>query len=166
MERAPRQKLPITQKATHYRVHYLALERHLALVYRLRGFSVLRATGAGPGLYPEYLVREAVPVDSQQEAAQIRRGCHSHDLGLILTMLCADGYIPAGACVIDTERPRSPLDAYKLLLQHTLDPLHPDCVALKERHRKNQFFNKQARIVDRSLMEWLKKQNEEPHRGL
>lgn len=166
MGKTPRPKLPITRKATHYRVHYLSLERHITQVYRLRGVSILNMTGATHGLCPEYLIGGSVPPESRAAIVQIRKGGFCHDLSLVLAALCEDGDLPVGRCVIDTTRPESPLRAYKRLLQRTLDPLHPDCIALKERHRGDKHFRKQARIIDRSLVEWLKRQSEEPHRGL
>lgn len=161
MAKSPRQKLPIERRDTHFRVHYLALERHIASVYRLRGFSVLRATGATHGLYPEYHINSGVPETARPAADRIRCGGRSQDLALILAMLFDDGALPAGHCVIDTAPPEEPIKTYKRVLQATLDPLHPDCIALKDRHRGNKTFRRQARTVDRSLLEWLKKNAEQ-----
>ena len=43
-----------------FRVHYRRLEEYLAKVYRMEDFDFLRATGAGPGLVPEYAVSPAL----------------------------------------------------------------------------------------------------------
>lgn len=166
MTKTPRPKLPVTQKATHYRVHYLTLERHIAQVYHLQGFNVLHASKATTGLYPEYLIEAGVPANYQSEAKRIRRGGSSSNLALILAMLHDDGDLPTGRCIIDTTPPQPPLEAYKQLLQNTLDPLHPACIALKERHRDDKNFRKQARVIDSSLLNWLKNQSKEPPQEL
>lgn len=153
-----RQKLKIAYIPPFHRVHYRALEEFLARVYRLTGFSVLKAAGAVHGLYPEYLVQGVIPLSLRGRAGRIRTGARCDDLGLILTVLCADGHIPAGQYVIDTQREPEPLEVYKTLLQRTLDPLDPECVRFKERHRSNSHFRKRARVIDRSLVEWLKQQ--------
>lgn len=157
----PQKSLPIAYIPPFHRVHYRALEAYLARVYRLVGFNVLKAAGAVHGLYPEYLVQGIIPWNLRAQAGRIRTGVHCSDLGLILTMLCADGHIPAGQYVIDTQREPGPLEAYKTLLQRTLDPLDPECVHFKEKHRGNSHFRKRARIIDRSLVEWLKQQQSE-----
>lgn len=157
----PRKSLPIAYIPPFHRVHYRALEAYLARVYRLAGFNVLKAAGAVHGLYPEYLIQGVIPQNLQAQADQIRTGAHCSDLGLILTVLCADGHIPAGQYVIDTQREPGPLEVYKTLLQRTLDPLDPECMRFKEKHRRNSHFRKRARTIDRSLVEWLKRQQPE-----
>lgn len=163
----PQKSLPIAYIPPFHRVHYRALETYLARVYRLNSFNVLKAAGAVHGLYPEYLIQETVPPSLRALAIHIRTGTRTgarcNDLGLILTVLCADGHIPAGRYVIDTQREPGPLETYKTLLQRTLDPLDPECVRFKEKHRGNSRFRKKTRIIDRSLVEWLKQQrSEEP----
>lgn len=157
MKKSPRPKLPVIARPPFFRVHYLALERHLSHVYKLHNFRVLEAAGAGHGLCPEYLIRGEIPAEWRSLTNRIRTGAPSTDLWLILTMLCADGDIPSGWYVIDTKRLRTPLSVYKETLQRTLDPLHHECVQLKEQHRNNAHFRKAARIIDRSLLDWLKK---------
>ena len=157
----PRKSLPIAYIPPFHRVHYRALEAYLARVYRLTGFNILKAAGATHGLYPEYLVQGVIPRDLQAQAGRIRTGAHYSNLSLILTVLCADGHIPAGRYVIDTQREPEPLEVYKTLLQRTLDPLDPKCVRFKEKYRGNSHFRKKARIIDRSLVEWLKQQQSE-----
>jgi len=159
--------LPIAYIPPFHRVHYRALETYLAQVYHLNGFNVLKAAGAVHGLYPEYLIQGVIPRDLQTLAGHIRTGTRTgarcSDLSLVLTVLCADGHIPAGRYVIASQREPGPLEAYKTLLQRTLDPLDPECVHFKEKHRENSHFRKKARIIDRSLVEWLKQErSEEP----
>ena len=51
----PKPVLPMVRPPI-FRVHYRRLEEYLAKVYRMEDFDFLRATGAGPGLVPEYAV--------------------------------------------------------------------------------------------------------------
>ena len=55
----PKPVLPMVQLPI-FRVHYRRLEEYLVKVYRMEGFDFLRATGAGPGLVPEYAVSPAL----------------------------------------------------------------------------------------------------------
>ena len=99
----PKPALPMVQLPI-FRVHYRRLEEYLAKVYRMDGFDFLRATGAGPGLVPEYAVSPALPSahDAARQADSIRAGRRTQNVGLILNVLCIDGYIPPGKYVIDT----------------------------------------------------------------
>lgn len=151
-------KLEIVDDPPFRRVHYRALEVYLAKVYRLTRFNVLKTAGVSHGIYPEYHIGTEIPPHLQAAADQIRTGAHCHNLGLVLTVLCADHYIPADQYIIDTRRKEDPIKAYKRLLQQTLNPIHPDCVRFKEKHRSIPRFRKRARIIDRSLVEWLKKE--------
>jgi len=156
-------KLEIVDIPPFRGVHYRALEVYLAKVYHLTRFNALKAAGASHGVYPEYHIGAEIPSHLQAAANQIQTGKHGCDLGLVLTVLCADHHIPAGRYVIDTHREEDPTEAYKRLLQRTLDPIHPDCVRFKEKHRNTPRFRKKAGIIDRSLVEWLKKEpSEEP----
>ena len=156
------QKLEIVHTPPFYRVHYRTLERYLARVYHLTSFNVLKVAQVVHGLYPEYLVQGVIPPDLQTRARRIRTGDPCGDLSLILTVLCADGHIPAGLYVIDTQREPETLEVYKTLLQRALDPLNSECVHFKEKHRDNLHFSRRARIIDRSLIEWLKQRPEAP----
>lgn len=154
-----RSALPIIHAPPFSRIGYRDLEAYLTRVYHLAGFHVLKAAGTAPGINPEYLVRGVIPEHLQPEAARIRAG-YRGDLALILETLCVDSYIPPGHYIIDTRREPPPLEVYKRLLRRHLDPLHPECIRFKEQHRANAYFRKLARVIDRSLMEWLKKQPE------
>jgi hypothetical protein len=81
-----------------FRVHYRRLEEYLAKVYRMEGFDFLLASGAAPGLVPEYGVNAALPPseDAWRRADAIRAGRRTRDVPLILNVLCIDGFIPAG----------------------------------------------------------------------
>ncbi len=151
----PHQKLKIIHAPPFYRIHYQALESYLAHVYRLTGFNILQSIGTTHGIHPEYLIEGVIPDRLQAQADRIRTGRRA-DLALILTVLCTDGHIPPGQYVIDTNRPQPPLEAYKRLLRKHLNPLHRECVQFKERHRADNNFRKIARVIDHSLLEWLK----------
>ena len=160
MQKTPRQKLKIINTPPHYRVHHLALEAYLAQAYHLTNFSVLKATGATHGDHLEYLVHKKIPTTLLVTANQIREGGHG-DLALILTVLCADGHIPAGKYIINTHREIEPLEIYKKLLQTHLDPMHKECITFKAEHREDTHFRKMARVIDRSLTAWLKTEQSE-----
>lgn len=152
-------KLQITHTPPFHRIYYRDLETYLAQVYRVNGFNVLKAAGVTHNIYPEYLIQGVIPKQLRQEAARIRVGAKS-SLILTLETLCVDGHIPPGHYIIDTYRETPPLDIYKRLLQRHLDPMHPECIHFKERHLGNSHFRKLARVIDLSLVEWLKKQPE------
>lgn len=156
-----RPTLEIVYTPPFQRVYYRALEAYLSSVYHLRRFNILRATGASHGVCPEYHIGEVIPPHLQADAARIRTGARCRDLGLALTVLCADKCIPAGRYIIDTHQEQDPIEVYKSLLQRTLDPIHLDCVRFKERHRSVRGFRKKVRVIDRSLIEWLKREQPE-----
>lgn len=156
-------KLEITYTPPFHRVYYLTLEAYLIQVYRFTKFSVLKAAGVSHGIYPEYRIEAVIPPRLQAKAKQIRAGARCRDLGLALTVLCADRHIPAGLYVIDTKCRPDPIEAYKRLLQQTHDPIHPECVRFKKKHRSDPRFREKAGVIDRSLIEWLKQEpSEEP----
>lgn len=162
MRKTPRPKLQLISASPHYRVYYQTLEAYLTQVYRLTNYSILKTTGVTHGIHLEYRVQKKVPTALQMDADRIRAGRRG-DLALILTVLCADGYIPPGKYIIDTHREIEPLEVYKKLLQVYLDPMHKECIAFKAKHRVDAHFRKMARIVDRSLTEWLKIERSEEH---
>jgi len=154
-------RLKIVYTTNSKRVHYRNLKNFLSWVYHLRDFNVLRAAGATHGLYPEYLIKRALPASLLDHAARVRAG-RPADLSLILTTLCVDGHVPPGRYVLDTTKRPAPIEVYKSLLRRHLDPLHPECIRFKNRHRSNPRFRKMSRVVDRSFIEWLKEHPEEP----
>lgn len=154
-------RLEIVYTSNSKRVHYRDLEDFLARVYHFRRFNALRAAGATHGLCPEYLIERVLPAGLLDRAAQIRTG-RPADMCLVLTTLCVDGHIPPGKYVLDTKKRPAPLEVYQSLLRQHLDPLHPECIHFKNRHRRDPRFRKLSRVVDRSLTEWLKEQPEGP----
>jgi hypothetical protein len=98
-----------------FRVRYRRLEEYLVNVYGMEGFDFLLASGAIPGLVPEYAVRPTLPPseDARRRADAIRAGRRTRDVFLILNVLCLDGFIPAGKYIIDTRPEPSPTDQYR-----------------------------------------------------
>ena len=162
-----RQRLPISPRRSGqkpvlpmiqlpiYRVKQRHLEAYLASVYRMEGFDFLLAAGATSGMCVEYLVSPTLPpaVTALEEADRIRRGRRTRNIGLILNVLCLDGYIPAGKYIIDTHLEPSPEKVYQGLLQRTGDPTHAECVAFKREHRQNRKFMQVAAEMDKTLLE-------------
>ena len=151
--------LPMVQLPI-YRVKRRHLETFLARVYRVDGFDFLLAAGATPGMCPEYLVSPVLPpaMSARQEADRIRRGNRSRNVGLILNVLCLDGFIPAGRYIIDTHPEPPPGQVYRALLNETGDPAHPRCVAFKREHRSNRAFTQLAAQMDKAVFEATREQ--------
>ena len=99
----PKPKLEMVQLPI-FRVHYRRLEEYLAKVYRMEGFDFMVASGAVPGLVPEYMVSPTLPPseDARRRADAIRAGRRNRNVALILNVLCLDGFIPPGKYIIDT----------------------------------------------------------------
>jgi hypothetical protein len=143
-----------------YRVKQRHLEAYLAKVYRMEDFDFLLAAGATPGMCPEYLVSPALPpaFGATHEADRIRRGHRSRNVPLILNVLCADGFIPAGRYTIDTHPEPPPAQVYRALLMKTGDPDHPECVAFRREHRRNRAFTQLAAQMDKAVLEAQREQ--------
>lgn len=140
------------------RVHYLNLEKYLARVYKMRDYSIQKATGAIEGCSPEYTVTGQMPSASnaQQQTDSIRRGQRTRRLGLILDVLCADGFIPQGKYVIDMTKKPDPINAYTKLLNKHHDPAHPECIAFRTQHKTDSFCRRAA-VLDNLVREFKQK---------
>ena len=151
--------LPMVQLPI-YRVKQRHLEAFLAMVYRMDGFDFLLAAGTTPGMCPEYLVNPALPpaLTAQQEADRIRQGRRTRNVGLILNVLCLDGFIPAGRYTIDTHPEPPPGQVYRALLIEIGDPTHSRCVAFKREHRSNRAFTQLAAQMDKAVLEATREQ--------
>jgi hypothetical protein len=143
-----------------YRVKQRHLEAYLAKVYRMDDFDFLVAAGATPGMCSEYLVRPVLPpaCTALQEADRIRHGHRSRNVALILNVLCADGFIPAGRYIIDTHSEPPPAQVYRALLMKTGNPRHPECVAFRREHRSNRAFTQLAAQMDKAVLEAQREQ--------
>lgn len=153
----PKPKLDMVQLPI-FRVHYRKLEAYLCQVFHFDGFDFLRASGACPGLVPEYMIGPNLPPsgDAQHRASAIRAGRRTHDVGLILTVLCADGYIPAGKYIIDTKPETPPLEQYKALLRRTRTPESEECRKFRAAHRHDKHFTRVVAEIDTQVLAALK----------
>jgi hypothetical protein len=126
-----------------YRVKQRDLETYLARVYRTNGFDFGRAAGTVPGMCPEYRVQATLPAawTARDAADRIRRGHRTNNVGLILNVLCVDGYIPAGHYTVDTHPEPPPAQVYRDMLMRTGDPSHPDCASFRQRHCHDRTFS-------------------------
>lgn len=144
------------ERVPHFRVFYGTLERYIETVFRLKDFDFFIATGCKPGECPEYVVDGKLPsVTWVQRANELRTGKRTRSIPLILAVLAADKYIPTGLYVINTHMPPDPVGVYTLILEQTRNPLHPDAIAYKEKHRGNETFMTRAAILEQTLLERL-----------
>ncbi len=152
-QNGPKPVLPMIQLPI-YRVKQRCLEAYLARVYRMDAFDFLLAAGVTPGMCPEYLVGPALPpaMSARQEADRIRQGRRSRNVGLILNVLCLDGYIPGGRYTVDTHPEPPPGQVYRALLIETGDPNHPRCAAFKREHRHERAFTQLAARMDTAVL--------------
>ena len=143
-----------------FRVHYRRLEEYLVKVYRMEGFDFLLASGAAPGLVPEYAVNGALPPsdDARRRADAIRAGRRTRDVALILNVLCLDGCIPAGKYIIDTRPEPAVPDQYRLLLRQTGTPESEECRAFRHAHQDDKAFIRLAAEIDTQMLAALRQQ--------
>jgi hypothetical protein len=156
-------KPPLPMKVAYRcRVHYLDLQAYLDKVYRLRDYDILKTLGVSHGECPEFLVTGRMPPASnvEQQIENIKRGRRTRNLGLILNLLCRDGFIIAGEYIIDTTKARKPINEYTELLSKHEDPEHQECKAFRKKHR-GQTFQRQADQLDRLAKEF-KEERETP----
>jgi hypothetical protein len=153
----PKPKLDMVQLPI-FRVHYRKLENYLCRVFHFDEYDFLRASGACPGLVPEYLVGSILPPsgDAQRCADAIRAGRRTQDVSLLLTVLCQDGYIPAGKYIIDTRPEPSPLEQYKALLRKTRTPESEECRRFRAVYRQDKTFTRRVAEIDTQVLQVLK----------
>jgi hypothetical protein len=108
---------------------------------------------------PEFNVTGSLPDTPNlwQQVDNIRRGRCERNLGLILDILCKDGFIPAGKYIIDMTPGIDPLDAYRDALHATGDPLDVECMTIKRENKADREFMKQATMLDRKVIEYQSK---------
>ncbi len=143
-----------------FRVHYRRLEEYLAKVYQMEGFDFLLASGAAPGLVPEYTVTPTLPSsdDAGRRAGAIRAGRRTHDVPLILSVLCLDGYIPAGKYFIDTRPKPAIIDQYRALLRQIGTPESEECRAFRHAHQGDKTFIRAVAGIDTQTLAALRQQ--------
>lgn len=154
----PKPVLPMVQLPI-YRVKQQHLEAYLAQVYQMEDFDFRTASGATPGMCPEYSVSSTLPStwNTKESADHIRRGHRTMNVALILNVLCVDGYIPTGRYIIDTHPEQPPAQVYRNMLMQTEDPNHPMCIAFKHKHEHDRVFTQQAIQLDRMVTEQKEK---------
>ncbi|MFZ5833154.1 MAG: hypothetical protein ACOY3P_23960 [Planctomycetota bacterium] len=141
-----------------FRVHYRTLEDYFCRVFRWDEFDFLMASGAAPGLVPEYNISPDLPPsgDASQRADALRSGRRTRDVSLILTVLCRDGYIPAGKYIVDTRPLTPPIEKYKALLRQTGTPESKECRDFRAAHRHDKGFTRKAAEIDTQVLQMLK----------
>jgi len=156
----PSLKMTITP---HCRVHYRDLERYIGLVFKIKNYDVRQATGARGAMTPEFAVTGVLPPANNisQQVFDIRRGFGTRKLGLILDVLCMDGFINPGIYVIDMAKDEMPIEEYRKALNESHDLLDPRCLKIKEANRGNKDFARQVRALDQQIMKLKQEQEEE-----
>jgi len=96
--------------------------------------------------------------DAQRRADAIRSGRRTRDVPLILTVLCADGYIPAGQHIFDTRPETPPIEHYKALLRKTVSPLSAECIAYPDARRQDRAFPRLAVEIGTAVLNALREQ--------
>ncbi len=149
----PKPSLPMKVLSV-FRVNHRDLEIYLRLVYKMEDYSVINATGSQGGLTPEYLVDGSLPpaANIRQLVDNIQRGRRTRNLGLILNLLCQDGFIPPGKYVIDTTKVQTPIERYTEILNSTQDCFDRRCIAIKDENLGNIEFINQVKILEGKLL--------------
>lgn len=147
----------------HFRVHFRTLEAYLATVLKMRDYDIRLATGAKCGMTPEFVVTGILPPANTmgQQVFDIRQGRKTRRLGLILDLLCSDGFIPVGIYIIDMTEGDEPFEAYRKILNECHDPLDPECLKIKSDNRRDSKFIKQVKILDKRIIELKRAQEQQ-----
>jgi len=121
-------------------------------------FDFLLASGAAPGLVPEYAVSSTLPPseDARRRADAIRAGRRTRDVPLILNVLCLDGLIPAGKYIIDTWPEPTIIDQYRALLRRTGTPESRECIAFRQAKKGDKAFIRLADEIDMAVLNALR----------
>jgi len=154
---SPKPTLPMTQLPI-FRVHYQDLEDYLCRVFHWDSFDFLMAAGTAAGMSSEYNVSPTVPGshDAPRRADAIRGGRRTREVPLILTVLCADGYIPAGRYIVDTRAKTAPIEQYKQILRATGNPESEECRAFRAAHKHDRQFVQLAAAIDAQVLQVLR----------
>jgi len=141
------------------RVHFLDLQEYLAVVFRIQNYDIRFNTGSRAEMTPEFIVTGILPntPNIEQQIENIRHGYKEHNLGLIMNLLCKDGFIPVGKYIIDMHESANPLDKYRDALYRTNNPFGVECMEIKAANKKDRGFIKQATMLDKRVMEYKSK---------
>ncbi len=147
----PSLKMTVTP---HCRVHYRDLEHYIGLVLKIKNYDVRGATGARGAMTPEFAVTGVLPPANNmgQQVFDIRCGFSTRNLGLILNVLCIDGFIHPGIYVIDMTEDRMPIEEYRKVLNDSHDLLDPRCLKIKKENKGNKGFAKMAKVLDEQII--------------
>lgn len=130
-----------------YRVHYLTLNAYVQSVFGFE-FDFLFAAGVTENTLVDFEVSGLMLSDAWERKANDLRQCkRTKDTALILNVLAHDGYIQPGRYTISTRTLPDPTDVYRSLLQKTGNPLSPECMAFREKHKDNKVFMERATIL-------------------
>ncbi len=159
--RGPKPKLEMTV-VQHYRVHFKVLEAYIAKVLKIKGYDIRKVTGARGAMSPEYSVMGLLSNTNNisQQVFDVRCGKRIRNLGLILAVLCLDGFIQPGIYVIDMTENGDPVEDYRKALNDSHDILDPLCLKIKEMLRGNRSDMRRVLQLDQQLMKLQKEQEE------
>lgn len=151
--KGPKPQLPMVTVPV-YIVYYRDLEAYLQTVFKMDRYSIRSETGARGDMTPEIDVTGHMPnvPNLCQLVDNIRRGRRTRNLGLILDILCQDGFIPAGKYIINMVEMLSPIKRYTEALNKSQDCLHPVCIAIKAKNLGDVKFNRQVKLLDDKLL--------------
>lgn len=140
------------------RVHHEDLEAYLSKVFRMQGYDIQSETGAYGEMVPEFMVDGIIESTGtiQQQVDCIRTGRRTRRLGLILNVLCMDGFIPAGIYQIDMSQRCTPIESYLKALSKNYNPLDPECVRIKVTNKKDRKFLKRVKLLDQKAIAYKK----------
>ena len=137
---------------TTYKVTHTNLERFLNKKYGIE-FDFKKATGRAYPDCVEYVVTGKLsdPLGVRHQIARARKGRCSRNAAILLNLLCADGFIPAGKYVVKVERVIDYQGWYlKLLEQYGVDS--PECLEFQNTHSQVKPW---CEMVDRSARQYL-----------
>lgn len=164
--KGPKPQLPMVTVPV-YIVYYRDLEAYLQTVFKMDEYSIRSETGARGDMTPEIDVTGHLPSIPNicQLVDNIRRGHRTRNLGLILDILCQDGFIPAGKYIINMVKMLNPIERYTEALNKSQDCLHPVCIAIKDKNLGDVKFNRQVKLLDDKLLKHQEKLTSRLNKG-
>ena len=140
-----------------FRVHADALN---AFVEKRFGFEFdfCRATGVRLPETVEYKVNGQIPTEYEQRANDLRTGYRTRNVALILAVLAAAGDIAKGTYIVETREPLEPRVIYRRLLETTGSPESDECVAFRNKHRKDAELTRWFAALDLAILHQLRDQ--------
>lgn len=131
-----------------FRVHYQEFERYVEKVFGYE-YDYMQASRSPVKSGVDYKISgKFTTVAWDRRAEQLRKGRRERDPELILNVLAADGFIPAGFYTISTHPMPSPTNIYAVLLKRTGNPESPECSGFRAKHRGNQSVLEKLAQID------------------